>query len=122
MSQELARLLLAFVATFLMVRQATGAAPGSRRRLAFILGAAGFALLALGNAFPMLGFFSSTLLVGFVGLGVLLLVASLVTLFLAYRAGELNEQFNRAGTLLAQEREKSAERERRERERRKRPQ
>lgn len=122
MDQELGRLLLAVVATFLMARQARSAAPGSRRRLAFNLGAAGFGLFAVGNLLPLLGFFSSSTLALSVGLGSALLLASLVTLFLAYRAGEMRDQLRRASDIVAEERQKSAERERQERERRERSQ
>lgn len=118
MSQEFARLFIAVVATILVARQALRATPGSRRRLAFTLGAAGFGLLAAGNGFPLLGIANPTLLTLLVAVGVALLLGSLVSLFLAFRAGEMADQVRRAEGMIAREREQSAERERRARQKR----
>jgi hypothetical protein len=106
MNQELVRLLFALLATALLIREARRAAPGSRRRLAFTLGASGFGLLAAGNLFASLGLGGPALLVGAVSLGIALLLGSLLALFLAYRAGEMNEQLRRAGDYVAEERAK----------------
>jgi hypothetical protein len=118
MNQELVRLLFALLATALLIREARRAAPGSRRRLAFTLGAGGFGLLAAGNLFAWLGLGGPALLVGAVSLGIALLLGSLLALFLAYRAGEMNEQLRRAGDYVAEERAKreALDRERREHE------
>jgi hypothetical protein len=113
MSQELLRLIMALLATALIVREARRAAPGSRRRLAFSLGAAGFGLLAVGNLLALLSLGGQALIVGASSLGIALLLGSLVTLFLAYRAGEMSEQVRRAGDYVAAERAKR-DRERRE--------
>jgi hypothetical protein len=120
MSQEFARLIITLVAVLLVGRQALRAAPGSRRRQSFSLAALGFALLTLGNAFPVLGLSSQVALTLLVGIGLALLLGSLVSLFFAYREGELADQFRRAGAMVAKEREQIAERERREREERER--
>jgi hypothetical protein len=114
MSQELARLFIALVATALVARQAVRATAGSRRRQAFTLGALGFAVLAFGNAIPALGFSAPFVLTLAIGLGLALLLGCLVSLYLAYREGELKDQFQRAGSMVASEREKAAERTRRE--------
>ncbi len=106
MSQELLRLIMALLATALLVREARRAAPGSRRRLAFALGAGGFGLLAAGNLFAALSLGGQGLIVGASSLGIALLLGSLVTLFLAYRAGEMSEQVRRAGDYVAAERAK----------------
>lgn len=118
MSQELARLIIAVLATILVVRQALLAEPGTRRRQAFMFGAAGFAVLALANIAALMGIAPTAPLVLIIGVGLALLLGSLVSLFLAYREGELKAQFSRAGSLVAGEREKIAERERRAREER----
>lgn len=111
MSAELLRLIIAALATLLLAREVGRAAAGSRRRQAFALGAAGFGLLALGNLMTLLGLSAPVLLTLCVGLGLALLLGALVSLFLAYRGGELSEQFRRAGAMVAEERERLAERE-----------
>jgi hypothetical protein len=109
---------MALLATALLVREARRAAPGSRRRLAFSLGAGGFGLLAAGNLLAALSLGGQGLIVGASSLGIALLLGSLVTLFLAYRAGEMSEQVRRASDYVAAERAKrdreSLDRERRE--------
>lgn len=118
MSQEFARLFIAVLAAVLVGRQALRAERGSRRRQAFTLGTAGFLVLAVANAMPILGGASPFALTVAVGTGLALLLGCLVSLFLAYREGELQAQFKRAGAMVAGEREKIAERERRAREER----
>lgn len=113
MSQELARLFMALVATVLVARLAIRAEPGTRRRQSFTLATIGFALLALGNALPVLAISSPVLLTLAAGIGLAMLLGSLVSLFLAYREGELTERFRRAGAIVAEERKKLADRERR---------
>jgi len=117
MVQELGRLVITVLATLLLARQATQAAQRSWRRRAFSFGAVGFGLLAFGNLLALLGFVAPLMLL--VSLGVALLLVSLASLFLAYRAGELRDQLRRAGDMVAQEREarEGRERERLERER-----
>jgi hypothetical protein len=110
MSQEFARLFITVVATLLVARQAARAMPGSRRRQAFVLTAAGFGMLAAGNALPLLGVPSPLLLTLLVGVGLALLLGSLATLFIAYREGELRDQFRRAGSGAAQKRERRDQR------------
>jgi hypothetical protein len=119
MTQELLRLLMALLATALLTREAGRAAHGSRRRLAFSLGAGGFGLLAAGNLLTTLALGGQALIVGATSLGIALLLGSLVTLFLAYRAGEMSEQVRRASDYVAAERAKreALDRERLERER-----
>jgi hypothetical protein len=106
MAPEYIRVFFALLATALLVREARRAAPRSRRRLAFALGACGFGLLAAGNLFAALGVGGPAPLVGAVSLGIALLLGSLLALFLAYRAGEMNEQLWRAGDYVAAERAK----------------
>ncbi len=108
MTPDILRLLLALLATALLIREALRAARGSRRRLAFSLGAGGFALLALGNLLQGAGWSGPVPIVGAVSLGLALLLGSLLTLFLAYRAGEMGEQFRRASEYVAEERAKRA--------------
>lgn len=119
MSQELARLFIAVLATALVGRQALRAERGTRRRQAFMLGTAGFAALALANLLVLAGALGPALLTLAVGVGLALLLGSLVSLFLAYREGELKEQFRRAGSMVSAEREQIAERDRQAREERK---
>lgn len=118
MSQELARLFVALLATALVARQALRAERGTRRRQAFTLGAAGFAIIALANVLTLGGAAAPAVITLAVGVGLALLLGCLVSLFLAYREGELKSQFRRAGSLVASEREKIAERDRRAREER----
>jgi hypothetical protein len=106
MSQELLRLIMALLATALLIREARRAVPSSRRRLAFYLGAGGFGLLAAGNLLTTLALGGQALIVGVTSLGIALLLGSLVTLFLAYRAGEMSEQVRRASDYVAAERAK----------------
>lgn len=115
MSQELLRLIIALLATLLLAREAVRAGQGTQRRQAFRLGAAGFGLLTAGNLMVVAGLGTPALLTLAVGIGLALLLGSLLSLFLAYRAGELREQFRRAGAMVAAEREK-LEHERLERE------
>jgi hypothetical protein len=119
MSQELARLIITAIAAVLVGRQALHTERGTRKRQAFTLGAAGFAVLAVANAMPILGGASPFSLTLAVGVGLALLLGCLVSLFLAYRDGEMKDQFRRAGAMVADEREKLAERERRASEERK---
>jgi hypothetical protein len=111
MSQELLRLIISGLATLLLAREATRAGQGTRRRQAFRFGAAGFGLLALGNLLVLIGIVNPALLTLLVGIGLALLIGSLVSLFLAYRSGELSDQFRRAGAMVADERKKLQERE-----------
>lgn len=119
MSQELARLIITAIAAVLVGRQALRAEGGTRKRQAFTLGAAGFAVLAVANAMPLLGGTGPFALTLAVGVGLALLLGCVVSLFLAYREGEMKDQFRRAGAMVADEREKLAERERRAGEERK---
>jgi hypothetical protein len=118
MAPEYIRVFFALLATALLIREARRAAPSSRRRLAFALGACGFGLLAAGNLFAALGVGGPAPLVGAASLGIALLLGSLLALFLAYRAGEMDEQLRRAGDYVAEERAKreALDRERREHE------
>lgn len=116
MSQELARLFIAVLATVLVARQALKAERGTRRRQAFVLAAGGFGLLAAGNLYALTPGPVIAVLTLLVGIGLALLLGSMVTLFLAYREGELKDQFRRAGSMVATEREKIAERDRQARE------
>lgn len=114
MSAELLRLIISGLATLLLAREATRATGGSRRRQSFALGAAGFGLLALGNALAFLGVGAPVILTLASGIGLALLLGALVSIYLAYRGGELSDQFRRAGAMVAEEREKLAERDRRD--------
>jgi hypothetical protein len=118
MSPELLRLIISALATLLLAREASRAAVGTRRRQAFFLGAAGFGLLALSNILALSGLATPALLTVAIGVGLALLLGALVSLFLAYRDGELREQFRRAGDMVAEGRakvaEQAAEREERE--------
>lgn len=105
MSQELVRLMLSLLATLLLAREAMGVAQGPQRRLAFRLATTGFALLTLGNLLAVFTAVAPPLLTALVGAGLALLLGSLASLFLAYRAGELNEQFRRVGSMIARERD-----------------
>jgi 4-amino-4-deoxy-L-arabinose transferase-like glycosyltransferase len=105
MSQELLRLIMSSLATLLLAREATRARAGSRRQWAFRLGALGFGVLALGNLLSMLSLVVPALLTLLVGLGVVLLLASLACLLLAYTSGELNERLRRVSDEVVRERE-----------------
>lgn len=107
MGQELGRLVIAVLATLLLARHAAQATQNSWRRRAFSCGAVGFGLLALGNLLAILGVVGPLMLL--VSLGVALLLVSLASLFLAYRAGEMRDQLRKASDMVAKER---AERER----------
>jgi hypothetical protein len=107
MSQELLRLIIALLATLLLGREARRAARGSRRRQAFLLGAAGFGVITLANGGVTFGLASPALLTVLVGVGLALLLGSLTALVLAYRAGELREQFRRASDYVAAARDRA---------------
>lgn len=110
MSPDLLRLIVTAFAAILLARQAQRAAARTRRRQAFVLGAAGFGLLTVANGLTLAGMGDPALLTLIVGFGLGLLLGSLVSLFLAYNEGELRDQFRRAGSMVAEERERLAER------------
>lgn len=117
MSLAIVRVLAALLCAALLAAQSRGAS--GRRRRAFDLGALAFGLFGVGN---LLAAFNLApwliLLLSLAGVG--LVIASLATLFLAYRAGELNPQISRARDLMGDERRRLEELRRREAEARER--
>ncbi|PDV99033.1 hypothetical protein [Candidatus Chloroploca asiatica] len=112
MNSEVLRLLLTVALMFLLLKQAGRAMPGSRRRLAFGLGAGGIGTIAVMNALVAMQF-GATWLYTLLGLaGFALLAGSVLALVFAYRGGELDEQFRqvRASTLAERERREQKER------------
>lgn len=83
-------------------------APGPQRRRAFALGAAAFALIALGNLLSALAV--APFLAGVPTIvGMATMFGSLLTLFFAYRAGEFDAQMQRAREMVSDERRKQDE-------------
>lgn len=99
------RILAAALIVVILAFQARRAG-GAKRRRAFGLGAAAFTLIGIGN---LLGLYAGgwALLPTLAGSG--LIVASLFTLFDAYRSGELNAEMRQARERLLAERRSAEE-------------
>lgn len=83
-------------------------ASGERRRRAFATGALAFALIGVGNLLALLGASGWPIYLPTLA-GLAALVASLITLFAAYRAGELTQPLERARDRLLDERRRHEE-------------
>jgi len=96
----------ALVAAMLAVRSRQ--ASGPQRRRAFSLGAVAFGLISLSNLLGLLGVGGWPAYLVTLG-GVAVMLASLVTLVFAYRAGEFAGHMDRARAIVGEERRKQDE-------------
>src|SRR3712207_1946138 len=94
-AMALLRVILALLLLTVLGQQALRSRGRPRRRWAFSLAAAAFAIFALGNGLAALGFDLSALAALFFALPATLMIASLALLLLAWRAGEMSGQVER---------------------------
>jgi hypothetical protein len=107
MSADAIRAIILIVVTAMMLAQASRAGAGSFRRRAFFSGAAGFGIVGAANAVQALGIPTGGAGFGLSLLAVALIGWSMYMLFRAYRAGEMNTQFDAARRAVQEERERN---------------
>lgn len=104
------RVIVAVVLGLILVYQARHAAPGSYRRRSFALATLGITLFMVVNVLIALGMHFNTALITLIVLGMVLLGASLVLIFLAWQRGEMREQIERVRQAITEERARREER------------
>jgi hypothetical protein len=112
MSQFLIRALAALAMAALLIVQARQAPARSARGRAFGLGAAAFAVFALGNGLAAFGMGEQAILAASV-VGAALIGVSLLMLTRAYQGGEMSDKMRRAREMVAEERARTQDRLRR---------
>lgn len=98
------RTIAAIVILAILVQQARQAAAGSKRRRAFALAAASIGVFLVINGLLALGVSLGPLMTPLITVALVLLAASLLFLFQAWRGGEMNQQVERMRQALAEER------------------
>lgn len=109
------RIIVTAVLAILLAQQAARAERGTRRRLAFAAGALAFALFAAANLLPLFAVNAPWLTLTLTGLGLALVLASVLALLAAYRGGEMAPQVREARELLETERRRREQRDAKER-------
>ncbi len=112
MDQTTIRVIVTIAVAVILAGRAFQATAGSKRRLAFWLGAGAFALFSLLNGLPLIGITLQAVTITLMAAALVMFLASVLLLFQSYRAGEMQSQFDRIQKRVIKERERLDERER----------
>jgi hypothetical protein len=109
-SMDLLRVIIALLLLTILGQQALRSQGRPRRRWALSLAAGAFGIFALGSGLSLFGFNLTPIALPLFGLGLALMLASLVMLLRAWQAGEMRGQVEQMQQAIEEERRRRGSR------------